>query len=979
MNCLSLTVRTANALVLFAAIFVVASGVMFSSARAAGEDAEFSAPQIEFFEKSVRPLLAERCFECHEGNKAKLGLRLNSRAGAIKGSDYHAVVELENPPASRLLLAVKHAGAGQKIENMPKKGDKLSADEIAILEKWITDGLPWSAQVADASSDPMRHWAWQPVAKPQVPADAVNAIDFFVGGKLKAAGMERAPQADRRTLYRRLHFDLLGLPSKFADVEKFVADPRADEVVFSELVDQLLASQHYGERWARHWMDLARYSDTKGYEAGGRERRFVYSYVYRDWLIRSLNEGLPYDEFLIKQLAADHLIAADAPLSDKKDLAALGFIALSKNGRTENVIDDRIDTTFRTTMAMTVACARCHDHKFDPVSTAEYYGIYSIFNNSPEPKEMPTIAAPDDSPEYRAYQLELAKQQKVVDDFLEPKLAEKAKEFPDLANRRFQLVAKLDRADRRKLQNLQRVVDKFVADKKMEPDKALVVEERVPPAGQQIFIRGNPGRRGDNVERGYLRVLSPTGEREVFAQKDSGRLELAKRIASADNPLTARVIVNRVWMHHFGEGLVRSVSDFGITGDEPTHPELLDWLAAWFVENGWSLKKLHKLILNSDTWRQQSVHPQAAEFAEVDPENRLLWQMDRRRLSFEEMRDATLQVSGNLSDELFGRSVKVLQKPFSNRRTVYAFVDRQNPLPEFRIFDAANPQETTGQRPNTMIAPQALFAMNGEFVKEHARKLATLPEVKAAIEAGEMEKAVTVMYRSVFARVPTADEVTLAVDFVRDQQVMESPFHGRQNLTTWEYGYGGIDEATGKVVFTPLPYWDAEGKRWQTAAEYPRKDSPLSYLAYSGTGSGHPGSYDDQSLVLRWTAPRAMSVDVTGKVFRNAVGQGNGVRGMVIDNDGELLAEVVVFEEKEKGIGKNGIEVEAGDVVDFVVEPMDNCAFDGVSWSPVVFETGKPSRRWDVANDFAGPESIATAWQNLAQALLASNEFVFVD
>ena len=503
MSCLSQSVRATNALVILAAVFFAVSGaVPFLAQSVEGAD-EFSPQQVEFFENSVRPLLAERCFECHEGTKAKLGLRFDSRAGVMKGSDYHPVVNLENPSASRLLLAVQHAGAGQKIENMPKKGDKLSTDEIAILEKWIAGGLAWPTEVADASSDPMQHWAWQPVVKPVLPADAGNAIDYFVGEKLKHAGLERAPRADRRTIYRRLHFDLLGLPPKFADVEKFVADPRADDEVFAELIDRLLASPHYGERWARHWMDVARYSDTKGYEAGGRERRFVYSYVYRDWLIRAMNEDLPYDVFLRQQLAADHLIPADAPLAEKKDLAALGFITLSKNGRPENVIDDRIDTTFRTTMAMTVACARCHDHKFDPVSTAEYYGIYSIFHNSPEPKEMPTVAAPDDSPEYRAYQVELAKQQKVVDDFLEPKLAEKAKQFPDLANRRFQLVAKLDRADRRQLQNLQRVVDKFVADKKMEPDKALVVEERTPPAAQRIFVRGNPGRQGDLVERDF--------------------------------------------------------------------------------------------------------------------------------------------------------------------------------------------------------------------------------------------------------------------------------------------------------------------------------------------------------------------------------------------------------------------------------------------------------------------------------------------
>ena len=960
----------------------VAVAVLVSSGVADGQDAEFSPEQIEFFENSVRPLLAENCYECHQGTKAKLGLKLDSRAGVIKGSDYHPVVDLENPSASRLLLAVKHAGAAQKIENMPKKGAPLSAEQIAVLERWISEGLAWPTESitgADQVNDPEKHWAWQAVAAPVLPADAGHPIDYFIDQKLNQAGLQRAPKADRYTLYRRAHFDLLGLPPKFADIEKFIADEASDAEVWPALIDHLLGSPHYGERWARHWMDVARYSDTKGYEAGGRERRFVYSYTYRDWLIRAMNDDMPYDQFLMYQLAADRMIGNDPTPDERLHLAALGFITLSKNGRREEIIDDRIDTTFRGTMAMTVACARCHDHKFDPVSTAEYYGLYSVFNNSMEPKEMPVIGMPEDTPEYRAYLKELAAQQKVVDDFLEPKLAEKAKEFPDLANRRFQLVAKLDRADRRKLSNLERVVDKFVADKKMEPDKALVVEERVPPAGQRIFVRGNPSRQGDEVKRGFLRVVMPSGERPLFDAKTSGRLEMAELIASADNPLTARVIVNRVWMQHFGEGLVRSVSDFGITGDEPTHPELLDWLAKWFVDNGWSLKKLHRLILTSQTWQQQSMSPHGERFTNIDPENRLLWRMQRRQIDFESMRDATLDVVGNLSNEIYGRSVKVLQPPFNNRRTVYAFIDRQNPLPEFRIFDAANPQETTGKRPNTMIAPQALFAMNGDFIKQQARNLAKLPGIDEAIRSGQKDLAIKKLYHAVYARQPSNEEIALAKNFIGDQKAMESPYHGRQNLTAWEYGHGGIDAETGKVVFTPFTVWKEKEKRWQAGDVYPLKDSPLSYLNYSFTGSCHPGSYDANSLVLRWTAPRSMSIDITGTLKRGSIDKPNGVRGVIVRADGKVVSEATVFEQGEAPLTVAGLHVEEGEIIDFLVQPIDNSAFDSSSWAPVISETGKPSRRWDILADFSGPESIATAWQNLAQALLASNEFVFVD
>jgi len=965
-----------------AAVGLLSVACSASTATSVAQDSGFSPEQLEFFENSVRPLLAENCYDCHQGTKAKVGLKLDSRAGVLKGTDYDPVVDLENPAASRLLLAVKHTGAAQKVKNMPEKGDKLSSEEIAVLERWITEGLPWPTEVAaagDDADDPENHWAWQAVAAPELPENAGHPVDYFIDRKLKEAGLERAPKADRYSLYRRAHFDLLGLPPKFADIEKFVADEKPDAEAWPALIDHLLGSPHYGERWARHWMDVARYSDTKGYEAGGRERRFVYSYTYRDWLIRAMNDDMPYDQFLMYQLAADRMIGDEPTPDERLHLAALGFITLSKNGRRELIIDDRLDTTFRGTMAMTVACARCHDHKFDPISTAEYYGLYSVFNNSMEPKEMPVIGMPEDTPEYRAYLEELATKQKVVDDFLEPKLAEKAREFPDLANRRFQLVAKLDRADRRQLSNLERVVDKFVADKKMEPDKALVVEDRMPPAGQRIFVRGNPSRQGDEVKRGFLRVVMPSGERPLFDPDTSGRLEMAKLIASKDNPLTARVIVNRVWMHHFGEGLVRSVSDFGIMGDKPTHPELLDWLAKWFVDHGWSIKKLHRLILTSQTWQQQSVHPEAEKFTNIDPENRLLWRMQRRQIDFESMRDASLDVVGNLSNEIYGRSVKILRPPFNNRRTVYAFVDRQNPLPEFRIFDAANPQETTGKRPKTMIAPQALFAMNGDFVKEQARNLARRPEVAEAIRSGQKELAIKKMYQAVFARQPGKDEIALAKNFIGDQKAMESPYHGRQNLTPWEYGHGGIDAETGQVVFTPFTVWKEKEKRWQAGDVYPIKDSPLSYLHYTFSGSCHPGSNDANSVILRWTAPRSMSVDIAGTLKRNAVDKPNGVRGLIVRADGSIAAEATVAENGKVPIEVAQLQVEEGEIIDFVVQPIDNASHDSSSWAPVISETGKPSRRWDILADFAGPESIATAWQNLAQALLVSNEFVFVD
>ncbi|MCB1089549.1 MAG: DUF1553 domain-containing protein, partial [Verrucomicrobiae bacterium] len=424
----------------------------------------------------------------------------------------------------------------------------------------------------------------------------------------------------------------------------------------------------------------------------------------------------------------------------------------------EEVFADRIDTMFRGLQALTVGCARCHDHKSDPVGTAEYYGIYGVLLNSVEPEESPVIGMPKSGPDYDAYLKKLAEKQKVVDDFLAPKLAELGKQFPEIANRQAALIGKLERPDRRKLEDLEKVVDKFVADSGMEPDKALIMEDREKAIPQHVFIRGNAGRRGEVAPRKFLSAVA--GPENPEFQKGSGRLELAQAIASPKNPLTARVIVNRAWTWHFGEGLVRTVSDFGIEGDKPSDPALLDWLANWFVENGWSLKKLHRLILTSDTWRRASVHPDfakpemSAKFASVDPENRLLWRQNRQRLDFEQMHDSLLSVSGNLSGEMFGRPVVLLQPPFANRRAVYAFIDRQNIDPTFRNFDFSNPQEHTGKRPRTSIPMQALFMLNSGFIQEQADKVMARPEVAAAAKP---EDKVAALYQIVLSRKPNAE------------------------------------------------------------------------------------------------------------------------------------------------------------------------------------------------------------------------------
>lgn len=927
---------------------------------------EFSREQVEFFEMKVRPLLAESCLDCHTGTSAKVGLELNHREGWLSGSDYRKVVDLGNPAKSVVIQAVLQSGA-KDIPAMPEKGDKLSAESVENLKQWIAMGLPWPDEAKPAEGrDPLQHWSFQPVKPQALPENAGHPIDHFLTKAQKAAGVVSAPRADRATLYRRLHFSLLGLPPKFEELQKFVQDPRPDDVAYAALVDHLLGSPHYGERWARLWMDVARYADTKGYEGAGQERRFIYSYTYRDWLIRAFNEDLPYDKFLLYQLAAEQLVDANGP--EKKHLAALGFLSLSKNGSQDEILDDRLDTTFRGTMALTVSCAKCHDHKFDPIPTRDYYSLYGVFLNSMT-VETPTIGEPKAGPEYDKYLAGLAEKQAKIDGFLKPILGELKKEHPKLADNEKGLLAKMDREDRRKLQKLEGERDKFVADSGMEPDKAIILRDREQPINQHVFIRGNPGRRGELAPRQFLSLASPGDGPKVF-EKGSGRLEMAKEIVRPTNPLTARNIVNRVWMWHFGEGIVRTVDDFGITGELPDHPELLDYLAHWFVENGSSIKKLHRLILTSSAWQQQSVNPKSAENMLVDAENRLLWKFRKKRLEFEQMRDAMLDVAGNLNHEMFGRPVEILAPGYVNRRSVYAFIDRQNLSPTFRNFDFSNPQETTGKRPSTTIPMQALFTLNNSFGLDQAEILAKKSEVQP--------DRVAHLHRAVFAREPGESDRQLAESFLSAYESEARAAGKRQTNTEWSYGWGHVDEA-GKVTFHPFEHWVKNV--WQVGETRPLKNNPLSYLYADGAGNTHSGHTDRECAIYEWRSPEDLEVAVSGDLFRSNVGKGNGVRVKVASTRGGVLFDQVLDPAKDRlAVNLPRVKVAKHECLYFIVDPHEkNSSFDSVRWNPQITDLGGKWSRWGMAESFSGPATPASAWGAYAHALLNTNRFLFVD
>ncbi len=857
--------------------------------------AEPTPEQIEFFEKKVRPILADNCYSCHGAKKQSAGLRLDTVAGLKAGADGNPVI-VPGDAKSRLLKAVKREGEYP----MPPK-TALPPEAVATLTEWVKAGGVFpSDQAIGPTTDPRKHWAFQPVKAPSVPtinnpqSSINNAIDAFVLAKLSDKAMSPAPRADKHTLVRRAYFDLLGLPPTAAEVEAFEKDNSPD--AWEKLIDHLLASPQYGERWGRYWLDVARYADTKGY-VFEEERAFAFAYTYRDYVIRSFNEDKPFDRFVIEQLAADRLQLGD----DKRPLAAMGFLTLGRRflNNQQDIIDDRIDVVSRGLMGLTMSCARCHDHKFDPIPTADYYSLYGVFASSTEPKELPLIGEVVRTPEVIAFEKDIEKREgeykaeiekrylahlkklrepAAVADYIrgvletrnkpEGQLQAFARErdltpfvlgrwraflagelkqwspvygplvvLADIAEKDFpekgaELIAALgkdakkpvnplvlkaltdakpknlkaaveavtaviaatppaepskdetelfkvwdkggplditladaektfNRADRDALTAIRKKIDAFKATNPAAPPRAHVLNDLPRPEQPVIFNRGNPGNRGPSVPRQAPSIVAGAN-RKPFTD-GSGRLELAKAIASPNNPLTARVFVNRVWIGHFGQGLVRTPSDFGTRSDPPTHPELLDWLATRFVQDGWSIKKLHKLIMTSATYQQSSAV--SADMFKLDPANTLLAHQNRRRLDFEAMRDSLLAATGKLDLTVEGRPVDLFKAPFTTRRSVYGLLDRTSFPGTMRAFDVASPDTHSPQRFQTTTPQQALFLMNSPFVTEQAKALASRSEVTAAKTPAEK---VTALYRLTMSRNPTKAEAALALEFTAD-------------------------------------------------------------------------------------------------------------------------------------------------------------------------------------------------------------------
>jgi mono/diheme cytochrome c family protein len=756
---------------------------------------EVTPQQAEFFETKVRPVLANNCFSCHGPSMQQGGLRLDSLAALLKGGGSGPALKPADAAKSLLLQVVHYDGRVK----MPPAG-KLKQADIDALTDWVKMGAPWpGVKVSDAAKlaaksgeftitdDQRKFWSFLPVRNPTPPAVknrawCVSPVDNFILAKLEPKGIIPAPRADRRTLIRRATYDLIGLPPTAEETDAFVRDTAPN--AWEKVIDRLLTDPRYGERWGRYWLDVARYADNKGY-VFEEDRVYHNGYTYRDYVIRAFNEDLPYDTFIKQQLAAD-LMPEVRNGDDKRALAAEGFLTLGRRflNNPHDITDDRIDVTMRGLQGLTVNCARCHDHKFDPISAKDYYALHGIFMSSVEQNPPPAISPRSISEPYEAHERKVLEAEKQYHDTLQSQIAilrQKVKSAPDsqandvkMALQGFRerdlpkdaQLAKIEPAfepgvaDKQKA--LRDTIAKLKATYPPKPEFGMALADAPNPITPHVLIRGNPSNLGPEVPRRFLAILS-NGEPKPFTQ-GSGRLELAEAIASRSNPLTARVMVNRVWRWHFGQALVRTPSDFGTRGEHPTNPELLDWLATRFMDTGWSIKKLHKTIMLSNAYMESS--DGNPKYFAADPENRLVWHMNRRRLDLEATRDSLLYVAGRLDSKMGGPAVEITSSPYSTRRTVYGFIDRQNLQGLYRTFDFASPDQTSPQRFTTTIPQQALFMMNSPFVVEQAKAVVARPEVSSASDDSARIQA---LYRAILGRSPSASEVSLGLQFVQSE------------------------------------------------------------------------------------------------------------------------------------------------------------------------------------------------------------------
>jgi mono/diheme cytochrome c family protein len=792
-----------------------------------------AAAEAPDFERDVAPLLVQHCLDCHQPNKLSGKLNLSSVTGLVTGGEQGPALELNKPESSLLIERIE---SGEMPPPEAKETRQLTSAEIKILREWIAAGAKWPKDrelgVHEKTVDlekARQFWSFQPVRRPQVPTvqhrgRVANPIDEFIWQRLESSQITLAATATPRDLLRRVSLDVRGLPPTLEEQRQFLDDRSPD--AYTRLVDRLLEDSAYGERWARHWLDLVRYADSNGYE---RDADKPSVWQYRDYVIRSLNHDKPYDRFVLEQLAGDEL-----PDANFDTLVATGFHALgtwqdevdpleAAQYRADE-LDDMIRTTSQTFLGVTLGCARCHQHKFDPLTMVDYYSLSAILSPLKRPnqgrsdrdlpggtpeqiaaltrrdetisqleRQIETLLLPHVEPWLKSGDSRLPKDVQAAwltpADQRTPVQSRLIKTHQPVLNEELQSSAlpeetKKQIVDLREQQRQQRVATPEL------PRVYRLFESSPRTQPTHLLLSGRASNPGPTMQPRVPAVLTTAQPKFSESGKHSTlrRLAFAEWVASPDNPLTARVMVNRVWQHHFGTGLVATSSDFGHIGARPTHPELLDWLAHWFVqEAGWSLKKLHRLILTSETYRQGSAWNEQA--AKVDPENHLLWRYPYRRLDVESIRDSTLAVSGALNRTMYGPAVhfpvpeavieahtdkqaawKVSSEPDINRRTIYGYLKRTLVVPMLETFDFCDTTQSTERRSITSVATQALTLYNGEFVNRQAERFADRLEREAGSDA---DKQIELAYRLALSRQPTEDETRLLRQFLDREEAKQ--------------------------------------------------------------------------------------------------------------------------------------------------------------------------------------------------------------
>jgi hypothetical protein len=1068
------------------------------------------------FETHVRPILKAHCFDCHgaeEEVKGKLDLRLVRLMK--RGGETGPAIELGKPEASLLLQRIK---AGE----MPPGPAKVSARELAVIEQWIAGGAKTAreepAEIGKGSGiteEERSFWAFRPVRRPAVPisnlksqisdlkSEIINLkselrtpVDAFVLAKLQERGLSLGADADKATLIKRVYFDLIGLPPSRDEVDEFVNDHDPD--AYERLLDRLLASPHYGERWGRHWLDAAGYADSDGNGIHDHDRPWAYK--YRDWVIRALNEDQPIDEFIIDQLAGDEFLNGkfeNLSAAQIEKLTATGFLRMVADGTAgaanpdeamNAVVADTLKMVSSTLLGLTVGCAQCHDHRYDPISQSDYYRLRAVFEPALNPKrwqgrlktlytdadratsaaieaEVAKVATEKDSKqtEYmaKALELELAKHPEELrgklrdayntpPDKRTPEQQQLLKERPSVNISPGVLYQYLPKeAD--ELKAFDTRMGEMRAKKPVEEYLFCLAEEDGEPPPTHLFHRGDHRQPKEAVTAAMLEIATPPGQRVEFPINDGSinstgrRLAFAKHLVSGRDPLFPRAMANRLWLHHFGRGLVNTPADFGQLGERPTHPELLDWLASELgmrssvfgmedntphsaLRTPHSFKRLHRLLMTSTTYCQSAAR--RLELEAADPSNQLLGRMSVRRLDAEVLRDRVLASSGSLQQTMFGKPVPVTEDFVGqvivndmSRRSVYVQQKRSKPETLMRAFDAPVMECNCDKRPTSTVATQSLMLMNNEFVLKQASLLAE----RVRREASRLEmsrrtressdRGLTSSATGESSNRSLTTSATKDLDLALDLSLLPP-----RPSDLWQIGYGEFDTATNRTKsFTKFPHWT--GSQWQGGAVMPDPQIGWAFLHAAG---GHTGNDQQHSPIRRWTAPQAGTVSITGSLHHPSE-SGDGVRSRVVSSRSGLAAEWIA-EHKTVDANLAAIEVQPGDTLDFITDCRESVTSDSFAWSITIKLKAADGKEvsWSADKSFPGPPppplaaQIATAWQlayhrpitvpefaavcgffrqqfatlsasptsadaelqaltDLCQAILSSNEFLYVD